>query len=90
MQDSGSPESFSSPGDFVRLPCKVAHNFQNNGNVDAKFLVMTSPAGLERFFEEGFYPAEDWPDVPPPMDDAFMARLLPAAARCDLELLAPA
>jgi mannose-6-phosphate isomerase-like protein (cupin superfamily) len=78
------------PGDFVRLPRGVVHNFQNTGNVDAKFLVVSSPAGIERLFEEGFYPAADWPDALPPMNDVFMARVLTAAAKCGLEFLPPA
>jgi uncharacterized cupin superfamily protein len=78
------------PGDFVQLPRQVVHSFQNTGNVDAKFLLVSSPAGLEMFFEEGFYPAADWPDSMPPMDDKFLARLLTAASKCSLEFLPPA
>ncbi len=80
----------ASPGDLVQLPRGIVHCFQNTGNVDAKFLVMAAPAGLEKFFEEAFYPAADWPDVMPPMNDAFMARLLTAAAKCGLTFLPPA
>ncbi len=79
----------ASPGDMVKLPRGVMHYFQNTGNVDAKFLVMAAPAGLEQFFEEGFYPAAEWPDAMPPMNDAFMARVLTAAAKCGLTLLPP-
>jgi uncharacterized cupin superfamily protein len=80
----------ASAGDFVQLPREVVHSFQNNGNVEAKFLLISSPAGLERFFEEGFYPAAEWPDAMPPMNDAFMAKVLTAAAKCSLEFLPPA
>jgi quercetin dioxygenase-like cupin family protein len=80
----------ASPGDFVQLPRGVVHCFQNTGNVDAKFLVIAAPAGLEKFFEEGFYSAADWPDALPPMTDAFMARVLTAAAKCGLKFLPPA
>jgi len=79
----------ASPGDFVRLPRGVPHCFRNNGNVEAKFLVMATPAGLEKFFEEAFYPAEDCPDAPP-MTEAFMGRLIAAASKCGLEILPPA
>jgi hypothetical protein len=58
--------------------------------VDVKLLVMAAPAGLEKFFEEGFNSAADWPDGLPPMTDAFMARLLTAAAKCGLRFLPPA
>jgi quercetin dioxygenase-like cupin family protein len=80
----------ASPGDVVHLPRGIAHRFQNNGDVDAKVLAVIAPAGLEKFFEEGFYPAADWPEAMPPMDDAFLARLLTAAAKCGLEFLPPA
>lgn len=79
----------ASPGDFVLLPRGVAHCFQNSGSVDAKFLLVASPAGLEKFFEEGFYPLSDCPD-PPPMTEAFLGRLLAAASKCGLEFLPPA
>jgi mannose-6-phosphate isomerase-like protein (cupin superfamily) len=77
-----------SPGDFVCLPRGVAHPFQNTGKVDAKFLLIAVPAGLEKFFEEAFYPATDCPDAPS-MSEAFMGRLLPAASKCGLEFLPP-
>jgi quercetin dioxygenase-like cupin family protein len=80
----------ASPGDVAQLPRGVVHSFQNTGNVNAKFLVMAAPAGLEKFFEEAFYSAADWPDAMPPMNDAFMTRLLTAAARCGLRFLPPA
>jgi quercetin dioxygenase-like cupin family protein len=80
----------ASSGDVVRLPRGIVHCFQNTGDVDAKVLVVAAPAGLEKFFEEGFYPAADWPDALPPMSDAFMAGLLTAAAKCGLKFLPPA
>jgi hypothetical protein len=56
--------------------------------VDAKFLLVAAPAGLEKFFEEGFYPLADYPE-PPPMTEAFLGRLLAAASKCGLEFLQP-
>ena len=79
----------ASAGDTVYLPKGVVHAFQNNGNVDAKFLVVAVPAGLEKFFEEAFYPLADYPEAPPTMD-AFMGRVIPAASKCGLEFLPPA
>ena len=79
----------ASPGDFICLPREVAHCFQNNGSVDAKFLLVATPAGLEKFFQEGFYPLADCPDAPP-MTEAFLGRLLAAASKCGLEFLPPA
>jgi quercetin dioxygenase-like cupin family protein len=79
----------ASPGDLVCLPRGVAHSFHNNGNVDAKFLLVAAPAGLEKFFEEAFYPAADCPEEPP-MTEAFMGRILAAASKCGLEFPPPA
>ena len=79
----------ASPGDAVFLPRGIAHSFQNNGNVDAKVLVVAAPAGLEKFFEEAFYPLADCPDAPP-MTEAFMGRVIAAASKCGLEFLPPA
>lgn len=79
----------ASPGDVVHLPRGIAHCFQNNGNVDAKVLVVVEPAGFEKFFEEGFYPATDCPDTMPPMSEEFMAKVHTAATKCGLTFLPP-
>jgi quercetin dioxygenase-like cupin family protein/catechol 2,3-dioxygenase-like lactoylglutathione lyase family enzyme len=80
----------ASPGDFVHLPRGVVHSFRNTGNVDAKFLLVVTPAGLEKFFEEAFDPAVDRSVAPPLVTDALLARLLAAAPRHGLEFLRPA
>jgi quercetin dioxygenase-like cupin family protein len=85
----GGKTQVASPGDFICLPRGVAHSFLNTGNGEAKFLLVAVPAGLEKFFQEAFYPAD--PAVePPPMDEAFLARVLAAAPKCGLEFLPPA
>ncbi|MDH3397983.1 MAG: cupin domain-containing protein [Acidimicrobiia bacterium] len=46
-------EIFEAPtGSFVFVPRRTAHCFQNIGDEPATILVMFSPAGMERFFEE--------------------------------------
>jgi quercetin dioxygenase-like cupin family protein len=85
----GGKTMTASAGDVICLPRGVAHCFQNTGNVDAKFLVVATPAGLEKFFEEAFYPAGDRSELPP-MTEAFMARVVEAAHKCGLEFLPPA
>jgi quercetin dioxygenase-like cupin family protein len=77
------------PGDIVHLPRGIAHSFKNTGNIDAKLIVVVTPAGLEKFFEEAFYPAEDCSAVPPPSTEAFLARVLEAAPKCGLQFLPP-
>jgi len=79
----------ASPGDLVHLPRGVPHCFRNAGSAAAKFLAVVTPAGLEKFFEEAFYPAVDRSAAPPPVTDAFKARLFAAALRSGLAILPP-
>ena len=55
----------ASPGDCVYLPRGIAHCFKNTGDIDAKFMVVVTPAGLENFFAGAFRPAAD--DSAPPL-----------------------
>lgn len=80
----------ASPGDFVCLPRGVAHSFKNTGEVEAKFLFVAAPAGLENFFAEAFDPAGDRTAGLPPMTEAFLAKLLAAAPKYGLEFVPPA
>jgi quercetin dioxygenase-like cupin family protein len=79
----------ASTGDVVCLPKGIAHAFQNNGKVEVKALVIAMPGGLEKFFEEAFYPATEYP-VAPPMTEAFLGRVIAAASRCGLHFPPPA
>ncbi len=80
----------ASAGDVACLPRGIAHCFRNNGNVEVKALVIAVPGGVEKFFAEAFYPASEYPDAPPPMSEAFIGRLMAAAAKCGVQVLAPA
>ena len=88
--EAGGKTLIASPGDSVHLPRGVVHSFRNTGRVDAKFLMVVTPAGLEKFFEEAFNPAVDRSQSPPQVSEALAARLLAAAPRYGLELLRPA
>ena len=79
----------ASPGDFVHLPRGIAHSFRNTGTQEVKMLLTVTPAGLEEFFAEAFYPAPEG-SSPPPVNAAFMARLMGAASRHGITLLPPA
>ena len=80
----------ASPGDFVHIPRGTVHSFRNDGNVDAKFLVTCSPAGgLENFFRESFFPAQDR-TAPPSFDiEELKRRMMVAAPRNGIEFVAP-
>ena len=81
------------PGDFVHIPRGTVHSFRNDGNVDAKALVVVSPAGpagLEKFFEESFYLVTDRSAAPPLVTEELMGRMMAAAAKNGLEIVGPA
>lgn len=46
-------------GSFVFLPRGVVHGFKNVGAQPARMLIMATPAGLEKFFEEVGQPARE-------------------------------
>ena len=66
------------------------HCFKNTGNVDAKFLVLVTPAGLENSFAEAFQPAADRSAAPPLITESMLTRLVAAAAKHGLEFTPPA
>lgn len=80
----------ASVGDFAFLPRGIAHSFKNTGDSYAKALVLTTPAGLEGFFEEVFEPATDRTAAPPAGSKELIGRALAAGPRYGLELLPPA
>ena len=80
----------ASSGDFVYLPREIAHSFRNTGDVPARALVLTAPAGLEGFFKDVFEPAIDRSAAPPPLGKEMIARAIAAGPKYGLELLPPA
>jgi quercetin dioxygenase-like cupin family protein len=82
----------ASPGDFVHIPRGTVHSFRNDGRVNAKAVITVSPAGpagLEKFFQESFYPATDPSATPPPITEELMGRMMTAAAKNGLEFVRP-
>ncbi len=83
----------ASPGDFVHIPQGTVHSFRNDGKMDARLLTTVSPAGaagLEKFFEESFYPATERSAAPPLMTEELMGRIMAAAPKNHLEFVRPA
>lgn len=78
-----------SVGDFVHLPRGVPHSFRNVGDETATMLMVVTPAGLENYFAETFFPAADVADIPD-ITQAVIARAVKAAPEYGLELLLPA
>src|SRR5262245_6096675 len=75
-----------STGDFAHVPRGTIHSFRNTGTRTARMLVICSPAGLEKYFQEVFEPVKDRSAAPPPLTEAFFARLLAAAPKYGLKL----
>jgi len=72
----GEDEVRATPGSFVIIPRGVVHTFSKAGTAPAKLLVIISPAGFERFFQE----IDGVSDI-----DAIMS----AAQRHNLEIIGP-
>jgi quercetin dioxygenase-like cupin family protein len=79
----------ASEGDFVSAPRDTPHSFKNEGDRLVKMIVTCVPAGMERFFEEAFYPAPDPSTLPPPATRELIDRLIVTAPRHGLELVPP-
>ena len=77
----------ASMGDFVHIPIGTVHSFRNSGNSVARQLVIFSPGGLERFFEETLEVVEDRSAPNPTNIDAVVARYVEAALRHGLEFV---
>lgn len=40
------------PGSFIHIPPGTVHDFRNSGSLRARCLMVSSPAGLDRYFED--------------------------------------
>jgi quercetin dioxygenase-like cupin family protein len=49
---SGDDRINATPGTFVFAPRKIPHTFRNVSAGRSKVLVIVTPAGIEKFFEE--------------------------------------
>jgi mannose-6-phosphate isomerase-like protein (cupin superfamily) len=83
----GDEEFDAGPGDFVLLPLGLPHTFLVGPDEPLRSLVITAPAGFERFVAAAGEPAPErqLPD-PGPIDPAAVAQL---AARYGIETLGP-
>ena len=77
----------ASAGDFVHIPIGTVHSFRNNGDSVARQLLIFSPGGMERFFEETLEVVEDRSAPAPNNIDAVVARYNEAAPRHGLEFV---
>ena len=73
------------PGDFVHVPKGTVHCFKNIGKTKAVMVVTFTPAGMEKFFEEAFYPATDRTAGAGMLTEELMQRMMVAASKVGLE-----
>ena len=85
----GGKELMASVGDFIHIPRGTVHSFKNVSDETVKLLCLVTPAGLEGFFAEAFYPAADVADIPQVNED-LIRRAMIAAPKYNLQLLPPA
>ncbi len=78
----------ASAGDCVHLPRGIVHSFRNTGTENLRMLVTATPAGIEKFFEEAFYPAEEGKQ-PGGATPELKLRLMAAAARHGQTIMPP-
>ena len=48
----GKETARAGPGGFVLVSAGTVHTFSNQGTVPAKFILLVSPGGFEKYFEE--------------------------------------
>ena len=83
----GDQTVHASAGDFVHIPCGTVHCFRNNGDILARQLLIFSPGGMERFFEETLEMVEDRSAPTPDNVDIVVPRYVEAAPRHGLEFV---
>ncbi|MGE5611489.1 MAG: quercetin 2,3-dioxygenase [Bacillota bacterium] len=81
----GDRSIHATPGAFVHVPAGMLHTFRNIGSEPGRLLVIITPAGLERLFEEIGQLVED-SFSEPPVDPIAIQRLLSLAPQYHLEI----
>jgi mannose-6-phosphate isomerase-like protein (cupin superfamily) len=74
-------------GDFVHIPAGTVHCFTNTGSSTARLLLIFSPGGMERFFEETLEQVTDRSAPQPDNMGEVVARYVEAAPRHGLEFV---
>ena len=75
------------PGTWVYGPRDVPHGFRIEGDSPARFLLLYTPAGFERYFVEVGEPAKEL--TLPPAEPPNMKSLMSVAPKYDIEILGP-
>ncbi len=76
-------------GTYVRMPRGVPHTYRVEGESPARLLIVTAPAGFERFIRDSGVPARDLTEPVPPPTQADIEKMLAVAPRYGVEILPP-
>lgn len=76
-------------GSFVYGPRSIPHTFVVSSPEPARFLLVTEPAGFERFMRAFSEPAQTLTIPPPASEPPDVERLTAAAAEYGIEILGP-
>ena len=82
----GDEQFEAGPGSFVFLPGGIPHSFKVVSQTNARFLVLGTPAGLDRYFVDSGTPALEDGLRPQPID---FQQMVAIAARHGIEILGP-
>jgi quercetin dioxygenase-like cupin family protein len=89
LQITAGPDTFvARAGDFVFVPRGTLHGFINPGVDAARALILFTPAGFERFFDEIGAPARPGEQAPPLTTDA-LERIVEIAPRYGTSIQVP-
>lgn len=77
------------PGSYTLLRRGIAHTYKVEGDSPARLLIVTTPAGFERFVRDSGVPADDRTAPVPPATQADIEKMLATAPRYGIEILPP-
>ena len=73
-------------GTFLNVPRGVLHTFKNEGDSDARMLILVAPAGMEKMFEETGTVVTDPSARPSPPTSQEMEKMASVAPRYGIEI----
>jgi len=77
----------ASTRDFIQIPRGTIHKFHNMSSTTARMLLIFSPAGMDKYFEETLEPVQDRSAAIPPISEAMIGRLVNAGPKHGLEFV---
>ncbi len=86
---AGGEPTVATAGAFVSIQPGTPHAFRNESHEPARMLIVVAPAGLEKMFFEVGVPLERGATTAPPPSAGEIKKLLEAAPRYGVEILAP-